>query len=74
MEASNAVARNWQEFPRNDENKRQLFSILRLQTSTLETEGQIITTHLISVLNQGMLLVLLPALTRRLTLGSSYIS
>ena len=50
LETSNVVPINWQEFLRNDDNETELFSFLSLHTSTLETEGQIITTHLKDVL------------------------
>ena len=45
VEPSNVVPKNWMEFLRNDENKKELFSFLSLETSKLHTESQIIITH-----------------------------
>ena len=45
VESSNAVAKNWMEVLRNDDNKTELFSFLSMKTANLETEGQIIVTH-----------------------------
>jgi len=47
IESSNALPRNWQEFPRNSENKSELFYFLSLQIEKLEIEieRQIMTTY-----------------------------
>ncbi len=46
VESSNTVPKNWLEFLRNEDNKRELFSFLSLKTASLSTEStQIIVTH-----------------------------
>ena len=45
VESSSTIPRNWQEFLRNEDNKRELFSFLSLQTAKLETDRQVIITH-----------------------------
>ncbi len=46
VESSNTVPKNWLEFLRNEDNKRELFSFLSLKTASVSTEStQIIVTH-----------------------------
>ena len=43
--ANNQLPRNWKEFLRVDENKRELFKFLAESTSSLEVEKQILSTY-----------------------------
>ena len=44
VQANSQIPRNWQQFLRNDENKRELFQFLTQRVGSLQEEKQVITT------------------------------